>query len=708
MAEKLHVIKTCAEMDKLIAYLEDKSFIAYDTETVGLDIDSEIIGFSVCAEVDEAFYVILSYWDPVNKKLVKRETHPHAINLIRKLVGKNLIMQNATADCRWSMSQWGVDLMPSVHTDTLLLGHLLNENRSNGLKERGVELYGEDARAEQAAMKESVHKNGGTLTKACYELYKADEDLLAYYGAKDALLTLKVFYNDVPQLFEQGLDAFFYDEETMPLLRGPTYDLNTAGLRIDPVKLQALKSQLETEILELQAYIYQEIDGYVKDKYPGTSKAKTFNIGSSKQLAWLLFDKLGNDFALLTKGGKALCKALDMKLPYSFAAKREFAQMCKDRLGQVYAPASINPKTGKMGRPKKIGNPWDYMACGKVTLGPLAKKYKWVEKFLEMATRKKLLSTYVLGIEREAKYNIVRPDFMQSGTTSGRYSCKKPNFQNLPRDDKRVKACIIAEPGMIFVGADYSQLEPRVFASISGDAPLLKGFADKDDFYSVVGQPVYGVYDCTLKKDDSPNSFPVKYKKLRDEAKIIALSIPYGKTAYDLARTMGKTEEEAQDIIESYLHNYPGVAQMMLDSHEQAKTNGVVYNLFGRPRRMPAAMDIPLIYGKNTPHAKLPYEARNLLNLAMNHRVQSTGASIMNRAAIAFTQMRAELALQDATWLQVKIVMQIHDEIILKGPIHLEEDMKLVLKSAMEDTTELPGVALIAEPKSAYDIAGLK
>lgn len=209
-----------------------------------------------------------------------------------------------------------------------------------------------------------------------------------------------------------------------------------------------------------------------------------------------------------------------------------------------------------------------------------------------------------------------------------------------------------------------------------------------------------------LKKDEH-GSFAKVHPDLRDKSKVIGLATPYGRTARQQASVMGISTEESQRLIDRYFEAYPDVETMMLDSHKMAIENGVVYTLYGRPRRIPEAKSIPHIYGK-TKHKDLPYAARTLLNLAMNHRVQGTGASIMNRAAIAVWKIANELALEDPLWAEVKIVMQVHDELILEGPVELTEAMKTVLKHGMEETVILPGVDLIAEPKAAYNLADLK
>ena len=691
----------------------DVDFISFDTETTGLDEQAEVIGFSVAWSIDPpiGYYVALSSWDKEQECLVRtdvgaRETIVPFLQLLAK---KSLIMQNGGFDVFQVKKDFGVDLMPALHTDTLLLGHLLNENRLNGLKERGVELFGINARIEQTEMKASVQANGGVWQDKAggiKEMYKADLEPMARYGAKDAILTLQVFYHDVPILFEEGLDKFFYEDETMPLLRGPTQDLNTVGLRVDLHALQKLRGELEADILSATAFIHQEIDKHIKADYPGTSAKKTFNIGSNHQIAWLLYHKLGQRFHVLTKGGRELCKALRLKLPYSNAAKRDFIEAVTAAKGRIWAAPAWNYKTRRMSKPKKIGDVWTYLSAGKESLNHFSEKYAWVKKLLELKKNDKLLNTYVIGIQDKQRYGVIHPSFLQHGTTSGRYSSRAPNFQNLPADDKRVKKCIIARPGRVFVGADQSQLEPRVFASQSKDARLLECFRTGDDFYSVIGAETFN-NPCSSLVKGAPDSFSVKYPKLRDISKKVGLSATYGTTAPKMAVLTGMSMDEAQEVIDQYFAHFPDVHEFMLSTHEEVKDKGVVYNMFGRPRRMPEAKKIRKVYG-DQPHHKLPYNIRTLLNLAVNHKVQSTGASIMNRAAIACYLECRRREVDDPRWRDVRMVLQVHDEIVLEGPKEIAKEMGVVLRTAMEGAVSIPGVDLVAEPKIANNIADLK
>lgn len=698
--ENLVLIRTLKELDVLTEYLGDFEYVAFDTETTGVARGSEIIGFSVAAELDKAFYVILSYWDVTTKKMVQLETYNAAGAFMHTLTQKKLVMHNGVFDCSMVETNYRVSLIESLHTDTMVLAHLLDENRTVGLKDLAVSIYGEESKDEQIAMKASVSANGGVLTRDKYELYKADADLIGKYGAKDAILTFKLFIHLVEELYEQKLDTFFYDEESMPLLRGPTYQLNTQGLKVDVDKLESLKRTLQAECAAARTYIESEVRAHVASRYPGTSKAKTFNIGATKQVAWLLFEKLNNDYGTLTKEGRNVCKALGLKPPYTRSARAEFVSTCVARKGSTYCEAVLNPKTKKMGRPKKVGDYWNYITCGKATLEKVAPRYKWAAKLLEYNKNLKILSTYVEGIQSRLNYGIISPSFLQHGTTSGRYASRNPNFQNLPRDDKRVKSCIVARPGKVFVGADQSQLEPRVFAAVSGDETLINCFSSGEDFYSVVGAPIFEKTGLSLRKND-PESFAKLYPQLRDKSKVIALATPYGRTAWEQSRSLGIQEDEAQTLIDSYFNAYPKVELMMLNAHEQAKSKGVVYSLFGRPRRIPEAMKIPMIYGRSS-HAELPYTARNLLNLAMNHPVQSSGASIMNRSAIAIYN-----ALKKAE-LDASLVMQVHDEVILECNEEDAEAVAAIVQYCMENTVNLNGVKLEAKPTIANNLADLK
>lgn len=683
MKEKLIVIDNKEAFSSLTEYIKNFEYIAVDCETTGVHKGAEIIGISVCAEEQVAYYVIIAKWNTLTNSMDYTGLSEEIADLFADLKTKKLIMHNSVFDVMRVNENYKIELMESVHTDTMVLAHLLNENRRIGLKELAKEYFGEDSANEQKEMKESVLANGGKLTKAEYEMYKCDPYILAKYGAKDALLTYKLFTVMVPELVDQGLYDFFYRDESMPLLRGPTYQLNSTGLQVDLQALTTLKKNLEAECEEARAFINNEIKIHVADKYPGTNKKNTFNLGSSQQLCWLLFGKLELEFSTLTKKGKEVCKdQLGLKIPYTYTNKRLFIHECINH---------TNPK---------FNNPWKYIQVDNKVLKDLSSRYKWIARLVEYKKKQKLLDTYISGIEERLRYGIIQPSFLQTGTTSGRYSSRQPNFQNLPRDDKRIKECIISRPGKSFVGADYSQLEPRVFAYFSADTRLLSAFNGTSDFYSVIGMEVFDKTDCTPQKDGNPEAFGIKYKKLRDLSKVIALASTYGATARQLCSTTGKSIEDTAMDIQNYFESFPGVAKMMLTSHELVKKHGQVTTLFGRPRRMPEAMKINSLYG-NIKHSELPYTARNMLNLAVNYTIQGTAASIVNRAAIRFSQVCKDLGLS------CNIVAQVHDSLVVECDDSQTTEISDILQNCMEKTTELRTISLEALPKVSKNLAGV-
>lgn len=696
MKPNLTIIDTTSGILDLIFHLRDKEYVAFDTETTGLDKGSTIIGFSICAEANEAFYVILHKWIPELSMLTPTTIDKEAVlDLLDSLRGKSLLMHNGVFDCAMVEDNFKISLVESLHTDTMIAAHLTNENRRVGLKELAKEYFGEDSTQEQEEMKKSVIASGGEWSAKNKEMYKAEPIILGTYGAKDALLTFKLFWILLEELVKEGLEDFFYVDESMPLLRGPTYQLNTMGLKVDQQAMTTLKKTLEAECMEAKDFIYAEIGKYIEEKYPGTNKKNKFNISASQQLSWLLFGKLELEFGNLTDAGKDICKTLGLRLPYTQSAKREFIALCQRATGNISSPEAV--VNGKKVNAKKVKEPWAYIKCDKKILSKLAPKYKWIQRLLEYQRKTKILTTYIKGIEQRTQYGIIRPSFLQHGTTSGRYSSRNPNFQNLPRDDKRIKACIVPRPGKCFVGADYSQLEPRVFAYCSKDERLLNSFKNKEDFYSVVGIEVYGKFDCTPFKEGA-NSFGEKHPKLRQDAKTFTLASTYGATGFQLSPMMGKPSDAAQEDINNYFEAFPSVRQMMLDSHNMAKTKGYVDNIFGRKRRMPDAMKINRMYGK-VDHSDLPYEARNILNLAVNHQIQSTGASIINRAMIAFCNAVKEAGID------AKLVVQVHDSLVVECNESDANDVYTLLQHCMENTVHFETIELEAKPQIGKTLA---
>ena len=767
MSDNLKLITSPEYVRALRSQVGSHHYIAVDTETTGVDRDAEIVGMSIAYTdnktlKDVAYYIVLAEWNKASQKLIRHEAvKKETDELVKILKEKHLIMHNMVFDCRIINDAFGTQLKNAVHHDTMIAAHLVDENGPKGLKDLGALILGEGATDEQQKMKQSVIDNGGVweLKKGGNkEMYKADPKLLGYYGAKDALMTLQLFYYMDVKLEEEGLTDFFYKDESMPLLRTATYDMNTVGLRVDVAKLKKLKEECEHTIASLKEEIEEELEGYRKYN-------PDISLRSPNTIAWLLFIHLGQMFRSLTDTGKKVAKDVIGRVPYSDKDKRGFINSIKHererlekqrdtdnlrlkpRLKEVEQELkqhktlirkivkggsevtaehnitlvaltsekdSIKKRMTKLDSQIKGMRAEKYIQIDKTTLQDLAHKYIWIEKYLKLKKEEKILSTYMEGILEKTEYGVLQPRFNQTGTDSGRYSSSNPNCQNLPRDDKRIKSCFIPRPGKSFVGADQSQIEVRVFASISKDTALLDSFASGKDFYSVIGMRLFNKTDCTPYKEGE-DSFAVKYKAERQTAKQVCLATAYGTTAFQqstiLKHSNGQrmTQDECQLIIDTYLEEFSGVKAMIEESHEMVKRLGYVKSLYGRIRRIPEGLVVGRMF-KGFKHSQLASEHRSPLNLSMNFRVQSTAASIINRGAIRFYNLKEEMKriTGDKKWDDVFILFNVHDELIVECPDELVEDTKTILQNAMETAITLPGVSLQAIPTVAKSVAELK
>lgn len=269
------------------------------------------------------------------------------------------------------------------------------------------------------------------------------------------------------------------------------------------------------------------------------------------------------------------------------------------------------------------------------------------------------------------------------------HNCRDPNLMNLPREDRRIKHSIIARPGKALIGTDYAQIEPRVFASLSNEQSLIDAFIQGVDFYGTVAVDVGNL------KDD-PNTLKITNPQARQDAKEIALGIPYGLKKWKLAYLLGCTLEEAQDKIDKYWNTYKQLHAFMLQCHGQVLTNGFVKADTGRLRRFTG---INLI--KNSRKWEDKKVLNKLLNLGINFRVQATASGIINRAAI---QLYREFKARK--W-DAHILLQVHDELVVEAAEEIKDEVSQLIKFTMENIWKLK-VPLIAEPIAGYRLSECK
>lgn len=314
-------------------------------------------------------------------------------------------------------------------------------------------------------------------------------------------------------------------------------------------------------------------------------------------------------------------------------------------------------------------------------LEKLKDKHPIIEKILEYRSLTKLNSTYVEGLLPyiNEKTGRIHSYFHQTITATGRISSTEPNLQNIPtRIDlgKQLRKVFKPKEGYVYIDADYSQIELRVLAHISQDENMLHAFLNGDDIHKQAASKVLGV--------------PIEEvtKEQRSSAKAVNFGIVYGISDFGLAEQLGISKKEAKKYIDQYLEKYSGIDKFMKDIVEQAKANGYVETLFNRRRYIPEL-------GSNN------YMVRQFgARAAMNTPIQGTAADIMK---IAMVNLYKELNKTD---LDAKIVLQIHDELMLECKENDSEQVKKMLKECMESAIKL-SIPLEVETEVAknwYDV----
>ncbi len=331
-----------------------------------------------------------------------------------------------------------------------------------------------------------------------------------------------------------------------------------------------------------------------------------FNINSTKQLGVILFEKLG-----LTSGKKT-------KSGYSTGA--DVLEKIKDQ-------------------------------------------HEIIPKILEYRKLTKLKSTYVDGLLSTIRSDgRIHSTFNQTVTATGRISSTEPNLQNIPArssEGREIRKAFIPEDGYVFVDADYSQIELRVMAAISGDETLIEAFNQAKDIHAITASQVFGVN----LEDVTPD--------LRRKAKAVNFGIIYGISSFGLGEDLGISRKEAKEYIEKYFETYSKVKEYLDEKVNEAKTEGYVKTLYGRIRPIPEL--------KSSNFMQRAFGER----VAMNSPIQGTAADIIK---IAMVSVFRELKKRG---LKSRLILQIHDELLIETLEEEVDEVKQLLEDAMVSAAEL-------------------
>lgn len=391
--------------------------------------------------------------------------------------------------------------------------------------------------------------------------------------------------------------------------------MERAGMLVDPDRLHGLSEGLATQIAEVERSI-RDLAG-----------DETFNIGSPMQLSHVLFDVMG----LPTKGLK------------------------KTKRGYYSTNAKV--------------------------LSELARDHEIVRLILDWREKSKIKSTYLdtLGPLRRGDGR-VHTTYNQTITATGRLSSSDPNLQNIPTRSelgRTVKTAFSAGEGSVFLAVDYSQIELRLLAHLSGDEHLVRAFNEGEDFHAETAARVFGVPVSEVTPD------------LRSRAKAVNFGIVYGQQAYGLSQSLHISMAEARDMIDRYYEAYPGVRTFLDNVVARAKQTGYAETMYGRRRHIPELK------------AKNPQLRGFGERTAMNHPMQGTAADIIKIAMVRVSRRLEEEGFA------AHMILQVHDELDFECPVDEVERLTTMVRDVMEHVVDIR-VPLIAEASTGITWADAK
>ena len=775
LEKKYYTVQDSETLKLLYQHIKDSGTLAVDTETSGLNPRKDkVIGWSVSGEEGIGFYLPTLVFDFDKdilelQKIDGKSTETISRNLFQMMVDqdKDLVFHNASFDVQFINNFYGVDLSRQIWVDTGLLVHTVYEEGAFGfgnpfgLKSIAImnqEALGLDveksANEEQIELKESIKKNGGSVTKESFQIYKADLDILSKYAAADTDLTLRICNLYLGKLRDEGLEDFFFKDEVMPIYREVTLPMEMLGVDLDMDLLNKIDVEITEDLKKNKEIVMKSIldtseakewiVANAMSKFPISNKGnwamrlvqryslalpKSEKTGkyslTQKNITELVTngDKEENIKQFLLTGDKTLLDEVE-SARISMSMWKELNEgeylniQSKKHLGEiVFGYMGIKPLIS--GHQTKSGRAQFDMDM----VEHLAKEgYEWAVNLRIYNKLLKIKSTYVdrfLDRNENGRYYFY---FKQNGTVSGRYGS---DAQQLPKPLEEgqeapilmkyvniVRAFLIAGKGRKVIDADYESLEPHCFASVSGDKGLQEIFEKNWDFYSTVAiktEKLEGVSadkaaDNYLKKVD-----PLK----RNTAKAYSLGIAYGMEAYALGRTLDVSQKEAQVLVDGYLDGFPQLKEWRERSREEVKANGKISNYVGRVRHLPRVQktfakfgdrmmdwrfrkELEPQYGKDQV-MKAYRDYRNGLNNCLNFQLQSLAAAVVNRAALAINRKAEEMGID------AKVQAQVHDQLIINIREDQAEEFAPIVQHLMEVTTKLPGVTLKAPPEIAVN-----
>ena len=572
------------QLKKIVKEASKAKTIAIDTETTGLDyMDTDLVGISLSYKAGEAYYIPIKHLDDtvnqLHQDLVLDILRPILETSKNKIIGQNIKFD------RNVLAKYGISIS-SIKNDTMMMSYVLDASATRHNLDALSSYY--------LNYKTSTFEDvaGKGVKQVTFDQVPINE--ATHYAAEDADITLRLYEELNPKLETEDSLKKLNEEIEIPLIEVLS-EMEQNGAILNSKILKSQSKDLENRIKKLEKKAY-DIAG------------EEFNLGSTKQLREIFFEKLKYRVIKKTPGGQ--------------------------------------PSTDEK------------------VLAELAEEYELPKVLLEHRTLSKLKSTYTdkLPGQISASTGKVHTSFHQAVTTTGRLSSSDPNLQNIPirtEDGRRIRQAFEPSKGHRFISADYSQIELRIMAHVSKDIGLLQAFQEGEDVHSKTASEVFGVDIDNVTAD------------LRRNAKAINFGLIYGISAFGLGKQLGISRNLAAEYMAMYFEKYPGVKEYMESTKEFASQNGYVETLFGR------RLYLRDINASNAMRRQASERA------AINAPVQGTAADIMK---IAMIKTHKAIKTEE---IEAKLILQVHDELILDTPKKEIDSVIAILTDSMMGAANL-------------------
>ncbi len=577
------IVRNEDELKRVIKRIRENGEVAIDTETTSLDqIEAELIGISLSVKEKEGWYI------PLRSRALFSDDFPDR-NISLFLLGEMIedpdikkIGHNIKYDLNVLKNE-NIE-MKGIYFDTMVASYLISPgDRRHNLDDLSSKIL--NHRTIKFKELTGTGKNAIPIEEVPLER-------LAEYAAEDADITYRLYRIFKTKLVDNELDKLFYEIE-MPLVI-VLAEMERKGVKIDLDHFKRLGMENDNLLKKVVENIYREA-------------GETFNVNSTRELADILFNKLGLKAVKKTKTG---------------------------------------------------------FSTDITVLEALRGSHNIIDYLISYRTFSKLKSTYIDALPRmvSKKTGRIHASYNQTVVVTGRLSSSNPNLQNIPIRDylgRDIRKGFIAEKGYLIMAADYSQIELRLAAHLSGDENMINAFKEGVDIHSLTAASVAGV---DIDQVDS---------EMRRQAKIVNFAIIYGVSPYGLAQQADIGVKEAAWFIRIYFEKYPGFKEYMERTIEFARKHGYVKTMLGRKRVLPHI------------NSDVSFRREGAERAAINTPIQGTSADMIK---IAMININKELKEKN---LKSEIIMQVHDELVLEVHEDEKEETGHIVRDKMENALTL-------------------